>query len=316
MVDRPILFSGPMVRALLDGRKTQTRRVLEKQPPEGCTTLIGPEFYVPGVIDEDGELQPGPDVFGVYTDEGEWGARVRFEPGDRLWVRESFSTDFANYYPFDKVWYMADNDRRYEFEALDGVRGIRSPETSNLLIPFRWRPSIHMPRWASRLTLIVEDVRVERLQAISEADAMAEGAFKGKASGRVFNNVTEMRLGALPWASARDWYADLWDAINGDGAWLANPWVVAVSFRVVRANIDAPDFAERLPLARASCTECNGTGLQSLGNGTYHGCVACYPQLLQSRFADVELDGCTTADQADAVRRHNLQRDIDARGKP
>ncbi len=221
MVDRPIIFSGPMVRALIEGRKTQTRRILKRQPP---TSVVG-------AIEESGRwMWLEPHASGRYKLLPAGAFDPRFAPGDRLWVKENFSTDFANHYPFDKVWYMADSDRRHEIEVIDGVRGIHSDESCEH-VPFRWRPSIHMPRKFSRLTLIVEAVKVERLQAISEDDAKDESCAG--------------RLGANPdfpdeWdPSPQEEFRDLWNSINGDGAWDANPWIVAVSFRTIRANIDA-----------------------------------------------------------------------------
>lgn len=178
--DRPILFSGPMVRALLDGRKTMTRRVLE------------------------------PETLGA--DEA---IRIPYSLRDRLWVRETWA------------------------ERLLGEAASYRADVQDA--PIAWRPSIFMPRWASRLTLIVTDVRVERVQEISEEDARAEGCFKGHASGRVFNDRTSMRLGGDEWSSARDWFADLWDSLNasrGHG-WDANPWVAALTFDVHHRNIDA-----------------------------------------------------------------------------
>ncbi|CAM6776594.1 hypothetical protein KLMIMMO078B4_24630 [Klebsiella michiganensis] len=93
--------------------------------------------------------------------------------GDKIWVRETWSGDFANYYPNDRVWYAADNNRRLDIEVVDGVRGIYSPE-SDVHVPFRWRPSIHMPHWASRITLEITDVRVERLNATHCCDCGEE----------------------------------------------------------------------------------------------------------------------------------------------
>jgi hypothetical protein len=119
--------------------------------------------------------------------------------------------------PVSRIFYLAD--------------GGYSPSGS------RGRPGMHMPVWASRMTLVVTETRVQRLQEISEEDARAEGCFVGKATGRVFESLTHMRLGGQQWRCARDWYADLFDAINGPDAWAANPWVAAYTFEVHRCNV-------------------------------------------------------------------------------
>ncbi|WP_042886279.1 hypothetical protein [Cupriavidus necator] len=196
MKERPILFSGAMVRAILDGRKTQTRRVVKE-------SHLAHTRYVP-----DG----AGDVFVHDTYRCPYGLS-----GDRLWVRETWSTDFANHYPHDRVWYAADDDRRHDIEVRDGVRGIYSPE-SGVHVPFRWRPSIHMPRWACRIELEITGVRGERLNDCSEEDALAEGVTLQPCHPRHAE-----RMG-------RDAYEKLWDSINGAGAWDANPWVWVVEF--------------------------------------------------------------------------------------
>ncbi len=172
MKERPILFSGPMVRAILAGRKRQTRRVLKCQPVEERSRLnVG--TYCPTVIRR-GEEEPGVETFGAWSDDGEFAVPCPFgQPGDRLWVREMWSayrchiTDSARE-SFPSICYHADSttakiiDKRvWKYEA-EGDKA-------------KWRPSIHMPRWASRLTLEITDVRAERLQAISDADGVAEG---------------------------------------------------------------------------------------------------------------------------------------------
>ena len=102
-----------------------------------------------------------------------------------------------------------------------------------------------MPRWASRLTLLVTDVRVQRLQHISEEDAAAEGAYRGKASGRIATNYAAMILGDW-YATARDWYSELWDSLHTDAGtrWEDNPWITAISFDVRHGNIDQIGGAE------------------------------------------------------------------------
>lgn len=193
MTDRPIIFSAPMVRALLDGRKTQTRRVLKPQPPAGL---------LPEGIAIAGEAQP---------------TGCGYRLGDRLWVREAFRGDkgYDAYPPQEwsrwPVHYEADGNRdTREGMGADG----------------RLRPSIHMPRWASRITLTVTDVRVQRLQDISEADAVAEGA-----------DVAQLRM-YPELGNARHWFRALWNDLHGADAWERNPWVVALTFTVQRGNID------------------------------------------------------------------------------
>lgn len=239
MTDRPILFSAPMVRALLGGRKTQTRRALSSAAH--LQIASAPDLPV-SCLHVEGEKVPRLTLGRVITIH-----KLKAAVGDRLWVRERFLPDPPS---DDPSW--DDNVCTYVEWAGCGSRISDVPpalrasaysiyaanptwgEDSGMV----WRPSIHMPRWASRLTLIVTDVRVERLQAISEADAVAEGCFKGKASGRVFANEAAMHIGGDEWANARDWYADIWEAINGPGAWEANPWVAAYTFTVIPKNID------------------------------------------------------------------------------
>ena len=154
MTERPILFSAPMVRAILFGTKTQTRRILKPQPPDNWSPIV--EIYHPTIIDRHGVDQPGPAVFGA-SDEYH-GCKIRWQPGDMLWVREAWAQnpDHPGVQYNSAVCYRADPGHDY-----DGLK---------------WRPSIHMPRWASRITLLVETITVERLQDISEVDAIAEGA--------------------------------------------------------------------------------------------------------------------------------------------
>jgi len=210
MKNHPILFSPAMVRAILDGRKTQTRRVVTPQPPDCCHRLHGPKFYEPTIIDCKGEQCPGTPVFGVYDEDGEYGARSRYEIGHHLWVRESFdwvagatTADFATK-RFEALKYRADGG-----EPPSG----------------KWSPSIHMPRWASRITLEVTAVRVQRVQEISEDDAMAEGVMPGP-------------FDVQPGHAYRDRFCDLWNHLNANRGygWNANPWVWCVTFQLVEAD--------------------------------------------------------------------------------
>lgn len=184
MADRPIIFSGPMVLALLAGRKTQTRR-LATSPLRRC------------------------------------------EVGDRLWARETFR-HWSGSASGRTACYVADGEW---FDHGSGWRG--NPKGITWCSPAT--PSIHMPRWASRLTLIVEEVRIEAVQAISEADARAEGMdepYLGDGD-HPFEEQAMM-------ISSRQQYRNLWNRLhNKDGQrWDDNPQVVAVNFRLVRKNID------------------------------------------------------------------------------
>lgn len=200
MADRPIIFSAPMVRALLDGRKTQTRRVLKKPAAIDALAVFGPAFMtLPGNVD-----------------------LIGYAPGDRLWVREAVC--------WVSGWgwrYRADNDDLAEKRETGEVS--------------RWRPSIHMPRWASRLTLTVTEVRVQRLQDISEADAVAEGIQRligSKGPNYFTREISGKWSGSFNAPTAAEVYSDLWNSLHGPGAWDANPWVVALTFTVQRGNID------------------------------------------------------------------------------
>lgn len=215
MTDRPIIFSGPMVRALLDGLKTQTRRVI-KAP--SAARLV----YMPKGADH-----------WLWTDgDGDSGSvRIPYAPGDRLYVREALQAvteQDADGTFADCISYAADGAH-----PKDG------------LIQWPWQldmvPSIFCPRWASRLTLTVTEVRVQRLQEISEADAVAEGIWlhtlAGLSGWRDYATVDCMVKRYF--SDPRQSYASLWNSLHGPDAWGDNPWVVAVSFSVRQRNIDA-----------------------------------------------------------------------------
>lgn len=203
MRERPILFSGPMVRAILDGSKTVTRRVVRPAQVEA----LGLELAALA-----GRLWPDIDPAPIQTH----GLCPYGEPGDRLWVKETFGP--ASSAVFDRLWvYRADNtSARVEFDACavwDRIDPIESAD--------RWRPSIFMPRAASRIDLEIVSVRCERLQDIPDADAIAEGCDWGLEMGRC--------------ASPVAWYEALWDTINGDRyPWASNPWVWRIEFKRVR----------------------------------------------------------------------------------
>lgn len=214
MRERPILFSGPMVRAILAGRKTQTRRVVR-----------GPIDFVGG-IGQRGDLSCwGWSIEDDYGDR--WAVLARDlderhshgcvsipcpygSVGDRLWVKESWARrlDEDHLSPSQLsghwAWYWADAQT-----CNTGCAGAAG----------RKRPSIHMPRWASRITLEITDVRVQRLQDIGELDAEAEGRH-------------------LDASEPLDYFPHTWDSINGKRApWAGNPWVWAITFRVISATV-------------------------------------------------------------------------------
>jgi len=206
--ERPILFSAPMVRALLEGRKTQTRRpVKAKHAADVDAWHFDGGSWRMGVHGEGG---PTADMGGIACPYG--------QPGDRLWVRETFVFRSKH----ERFYYRADHP-------------VYDPYAH-----YGWLPSIFMPRKASRITLEVTEVRVERLHDISEGDAKAEGA-------RRFDDLPDPHpygIGAR-WSmaepantehclgTARMAFANLWESINGSGSWALNPWVWVISFRRV-----------------------------------------------------------------------------------
>lgn len=196
MKERPIIFSGPMVRALLDGNKTQTRRAVKMKPHHQ--------------IEERDNGTPWPRMYDGERDADSWMACPYGQPGDRLWVRESFCKIIGQ----SGGWIETDYQATY-------THGFRLGDSLGL--KKRWTPSIHMPRAASRITLEITSVRVERLQDISEADAQAEGVTD---DGSLVTDLDGKDRGGTIAA-----YATLWEVINGVGSWDDNPWVWVVSFK-------------------------------------------------------------------------------------
>jgi hypothetical protein len=199
MKERPILFSGPMVRALLAGTKTQTRRAIKAVAPTGEVRWS--------------DHNPG--WWHVHNDpiHNTW-SRLKCpygDPGDRLWVREACFTD---------------DERRIALYAADGYLAVAH---------YKRRNYIHMPRWACRLVLEVTGIRVERLRAIGVENAIAEGLLRH--NGEVETWWGNGREGGAPhlntcrWLSPVECYRDLWESINGAGSWTINPWVWVVEFK-------------------------------------------------------------------------------------
>lgn len=224
MKERPILFSAPMVRAIMAGTKTQTRRVVKPQPERSGDGVLmwgashrGMRFGVEGM-----DVPPGVLVRCPYG-----------QPGDRLWVRETFyawgrwETRYNQKKGRDE-WHFVDltatSGRKYRYAAEgDGLIPMPGRREVAGVIPGWWkRPAIFMPHRASRITLEISGVRVERLQDINAADALAEGVnvhpdHHSKPATSIYSPVQAFR--------------DLWESINGPDSWDVNPWVWAIEFR-------------------------------------------------------------------------------------
>lgn len=222
MRERPILFSAPMVRAILDGSKTMTRRVVKPQPKRTGDGVLMWDASHRGM--RFGSV--GMDVPPNLVAHCPYGA-----PGDRLWVRETFGIDDED----GSVLYFADPGTAQDAEHARACED-RYP---------RRRPSIHMPRWASRILLEIVSVRVERLQNISEDDARAEGIERGKdfpgwyrgpLDGDSVGLAEAGRHLKIPTAFPKLAFRALWESINGPDSWAANPWVWVVEFRRVETT--------------------------------------------------------------------------------
>lgn len=238
--EKPIIFSGPMVKAILEGRKTKTRRVVKHQD----------ELEFGGAGGKDGPEWNDPGEWGWRTADDDWIALSRDQmpdscdsyarcphgwPGDLLWVREAWavSSAYDSYKPSEltphvgTVAYRAGGGllngepiERTCFDA-DGGRG-------------KWRPSIFLPRWASRIDLEITGVRVERLQAITRLDCVREGwphdndpAHHAQQIALVESGMDDENIDD----AAICWFADLWESINGAGSWERSPWVWVIEFR-------------------------------------------------------------------------------------
>lgn len=205
--ERPILFNAAMVRALLNGHKTQARRVMKPQPEPTPDDYPGPKGHwwpsnaVQSMVHIENQVQNGEEWSGFAAEICPYGRK-----GDRVWVREAHYINgmICPEEPCPPVIYRADPLPCWEGEEHE----------------IRWRPSIHMPRWASRITLEIVSVRVEQLQDISNEDAVAEG----------IGTPLDIRYAAL------DEFKPLWESINGAGSWAANPWVWVIEFKRLEAS--------------------------------------------------------------------------------
>ncbi|HDZ3043585.1 TPA: hypothetical protein RST63_003790 [Klebsiella pneumoniae] len=227
MKERGMIFNADMVRAILDGRKTQTRRIMKPQPepcPRGGHWWPSNVFKTMLHVEE--EMQNG---------QGGWGGLVGDacpfgDVGDRIWVRETFC-------PVDDTQYGGEKWVDYratpKFEASHPAGWDCAPNDAEAL---KWRPSIHMPRWASRILLEITVVRVERLNAISEEDAEAEGIDMEALydSQDCYDCIADHNMTGRPTVTGAFKY--LWESIYGEESWKANSWVWVISFKRVEGG--------------------------------------------------------------------------------
>ncbi|HBQ3200178.1 TPA: morphogenetic protein [Klebsiella variicola subsp. variicola] len=212
MKERGMIFNGEMVRAILDGRKTQTRRIMAPQPADDIERCIF----------------PNPEAIG-------WKSSLRHKhgsttahfchygkPGDRIWVRETFQGPLFDYDLMDSYCKDPTPFEKPEF-CVYKADGVPAPEfyDADDELHCCWRPSIHMPRWASRILLEITNVRVERLKSISDGDAIREGC-----------STADMKSGDC----VADVFARLWASIYGSDSWNANPWVWVIEFKRVEGG--------------------------------------------------------------------------------
>ncbi len=214
--ERPILYSPLMIQAINDRRKTMTRRIIKPQPGSYHDNSIIWRGKDPRSLGEKLAFSV-PVIWQSGTTIHSWANRLcpYGKVGDRLWVREKFQLicgGNAGGKSHIQVRYLADDSHsliEVEYPVLE--------KYASRILRRKTFPSIHMPRWASRILLEVTEVRIERLQDITEADSLAEGVISPKGS----------------WFTAKYFFHKLWDDINGPGAWEKNPWVWVVVFKVV-----------------------------------------------------------------------------------
>lgn len=217
MKERPILFSAPMVRAILDGSKTQTRRKVFNRRTTDYQSIEERDDGTPWPWRETEDAQD------------HWYPCPYGQPGDRLWVRETWQG------PLLESDEQIDEFRQSpDIYKKPGFCAYRATDTLDAIDQdgkeCGWRPSIHMPRWASRILLEVTGVRIERLADISKDDAMAEGIVIKPDGGFGLVDSTHYHF-----SDPTDSYCSLWESINGAGSWMANPWVWVVEFKRVES---------------------------------------------------------------------------------
>lgn len=223
--ERPILFSGPMVRAILDGSKTQTRRIVKPQP------RYRDDVSDPTGITTNGWWWTKPNGTGVHSQDTAEECMAKalktfcpYSVGMELWVRETWAgrTDIDGTQGPERA-------KHYCMYRADGGEGVRDPLNYHDW-GGKWKPSIFMPRWACRIELELTDVRCQRVQETSHEDADAEGIHATKWATTPLD-LREQRLSLVQLA-----YSHLWDEINGKGSWESNPWVWALSFKMLEGT--------------------------------------------------------------------------------
>lgn len=222
MKERPIIFSSPMVRAILDGRKSQTRRIVKKQ----ISDIHKFQGWIIGSTDKKRDgcaswgIGEGALIYDLVVARCPYG-----KPGDRLWVRETWQGPLF----YDEIPEDWNSDKyktpEYCYYKASGDSCDFTDSDDNFVE--RWSPSIHMPRWASRILLEVTNVRVERLHDISEEDAKAEGSYVCDYFGRRLLDQSSNQ-GCYKWG-----YRSIWESLNGSGSWHLNPFVWVVEFRTL-----------------------------------------------------------------------------------
>jgi len=250
--ERPILFNAPMVRAIIDGTKTQTRRVMKVQPPSA-------EYKLSTCIDTTGNKKDKGRQHWI-TMQGQYSVGDSSQPyfscpfgyaGDQLWVRENFQPIYAEGWDEgrnpdgsgDPVDYKTGHGYAPSYPATDGIEEFYDEQTEE--ISSRVWPSIHMPKWASRIQLEITGVRVERLNDISEEDATDEGitseqviigAHCGGGTHTEVSGIRHFYDGGDDegYECATEAYKALWESINGEGSWDANHWVWVIEFKVIK----------------------------------------------------------------------------------
>ena len=220
---KPIIMSTEDVRALLDGRKTMARLVIKPQPTHWDDgervyekdSIVGPEFYAPIRVDKDGEQYPGEEVYGIYSDDGEYGCKAPCQPGDVLYVRETW---------------VALSEKNYLYQA-DGpdVNVLKIWRDKGVGAVYeKWMSPVTMPHEAARLFLRVTDVRVERLHDITQSDVFHEG----------FRDDVDLEAGMVYPDGYQ--FKQHWDSLNAKRGygWDTNPFCWVIEFKRVEKGAE------------------------------------------------------------------------------